>query len=362
MLRAVPLCPRGRITERCADNMTSAVPILRTPRLTLRPLVPEDARAIAAGVGNYEVSKWLAVVPYPYDVEDAVQFLARVAVLQKPFWAICDDEGLQGIISLDDELAYWLARSAWGKGYGFEAAHAVCEYWFTGDSRGPLPSGYFDGNERSGSVLRALGFRAVERVERYARSFGQNVMSNKMELSLDAWTTRNGFRVETERLSLRPLDRNDVDAILPLGAPEVAMQTASVTASWSRDVAEDWLSQRLWTGRASGMLGVFRDNVLVGAVGAGGAPANAGWMIIPTYWGQGFATEAMRGFIPAFFARTTYSEIEAEVFADNPASQAVAEKLGFKPTGKAMGTSLARLEPQPVITYALSRDSLEDRL
>lgn len=35
----------------------AALPVLRTPRLTLRPLTHLDADAIVDGVGNYDVSK-----------------------------------------------------------------------------------------------------------------------------------------------------------------------------------------------------------------------------------------------------------------------------------------------------------------
>ena len=63
---------------------SAAPPTLRTPRLTLRPLTYDDCDAIAEGVGNYDVSRWLAVVPYPYSVEDARAFLERVFKQTKP--------------------------------------------------------------------------------------------------------------------------------------------------------------------------------------------------------------------------------------------------------------------------------------
>jgi hypothetical protein len=39
----------------------------------------------------------------------------------------------------------------------------------------------------------------------------------------------------------------------------------------------------------------------------------------------------------------------------------VLEKCGFEATGRAVGNSLGRLEPAPVITYALTRDKLRAR-
>ena len=136
----------------------AALPVLRTPRLTLRPLTDQDADAIVDGIGNFDVSKWLAVVPYPYSRDDAEKFIAKVDESGKPFWAICDADGLQGVVCLDDELAYWLARRVWGRGYGFEAAHAAVSHWFADPGAGDLMSGYFEGNTISGRLLFALGF------------------------------------------------------------------------------------------------------------------------------------------------------------------------------------------------------------
>ncbi|MGI9393232.1 MAG: GNAT family N-acetyltransferase, partial [Boseongicola sp.] len=88
---------------------TAALPTLWTPRLTLRPLELTDADAIVEGVGNYDVSKWLSVVPYPYDRTDADWFLEKTIESRAPIWAIYDDTGLQGLIGLENELGYWLA-------------------------------------------------------------------------------------------------------------------------------------------------------------------------------------------------------------------------------------------------------------
>ena len=93
-----------------------APPVLRTPRLTLRPLEMTDADALVRGVGNYDVSRWLSVVPYPYTQEDALWFLEKTIEGKALVWGICDDRGLCGCIGIDDQLGYWLARPGWRKG------------------------------------------------------------------------------------------------------------------------------------------------------------------------------------------------------------------------------------------------------
>ncbi len=336
----------------------AALPVLRTPRLTLRPLVDHDADAIVEGIGNFDVSKWLAVVPYPYTRADAEAFIAKVRAQEKPFWAICDDEGLRGVVCLDDELAYWLARPAWGRGYGFEAAYAAVAHWFSEPSSGDLLSGYFEGNDRSGRLLAALGFQFDTRHVRHARSFRQDVVSNRMRLTRARWKARHGFALRTPRLEIRPMHAGDAAGLAAMAVPEVARGTASVVPGWSRDEAAEWIAARQWRGYPGFFLAVERDGGLVGAVGFGGVPPEVGYMFRPDHWGQGLATEALAACLPEFFARFPVSNIRATVFADNPASIAVAVKLGFREIGRGMGNSKARLEPAPVITYAVTRETL----
>ncbi len=336
----------------------AALPVLRTPRLTLRPLTTDDADAIARGINNFDVSKWLAVVPYPYSVEDAQTFIAKVHESGKPFWAICDADGLQGVVCLDDELAYWLARPVWGRGYGFEAARAAVAHWFSDPSAGDLVSGYFDGNDRSGLLLQSLGFVFDGKQLRFARSFCQDVVSNRLRLTRNRWEARQGFTLYTPRLTIRPMTLEDALSLARISTPELARNTGSVVPGWSVAEARRWIEGRLYTGYPGFQLAVESEDTMVGAVGLGGTPLSAMYMIAPDHWGQGIATEALSAFIPAIFERFPVSGLTATVFEDNSASRHLMAKFGFTETGRKMGTSKGRLEPAPVITYAVTRETL----
>lgn len=336
----------------------AALPVLRTPRLELRPLTDQDTDAIVAGVGNYDVSRWLAVVPYPYDADDARAFIARVHAQQNPFWGIHNAWGLIGVVSLDDELAYWIARPAWGKGYGFEAAHAAVEYWFATKAGKPLKSGFFDGNERSGTLLRALGFRLAERVTRHARSFQQDVVSNQMLLTPANWEKRQDFTVYTPRLTMRPLRESDAAAFAAMTVPEVArMMSRLRTGMTEAEVLAD-LPRRRWRGLLGFTLGLEFQGRLIGTIGIGGVPASVGYFLSPDHWGQGLMTEALAAYLPEVFERFPVHRIHADHFEDNLASGAVLKKLGFEETGREMGKSLARVEEVQLITYAVEREKL----
>jgi ribosomal-protein-alanine N-acetyltransferase len=85
------------------------------------------------------------------------------------------------------------------------------------------------------------------------------------------------------------------------------------------------------------------DETLVGETGFHGPPDGSGtievgYSIIPSYRGQGFATEATRALIRAALARPEVRRITAECLDDNFASLRVLEKLGMRRVGSAGGT------------------------
>jgi RimJ/RimL family protein N-acetyltransferase len=54
-------------------------PHLRTGRLALRPLAASDEAALVAGLNDWEVARWLAVVPFRYGPADFRAFLPPAA-------------------------------------------------------------------------------------------------------------------------------------------------------------------------------------------------------------------------------------------------------------------------------------------
>lgn len=336
----------------------AALPTLRTPRLTLRPLTEQDADAMADGVGNFDVSKWLGVVPYPYTRGDALDFIGKVQAAGEPVWGVHDADGLVGTVSTTHELGYWIARRAWRNGYGFEAAHAAVAHWFADPAKGDLASGHFFGNERSRAVLKALGFEEVAQRTRFAKSLNQDVTSHEMTLTRAAWEARQIFVVRTPRLVLRPWTIADAPALAALVTDDVARMTGSMAAGWSVDEAQAYIAARQWRGWPGFMLAIERHGTMIGAIGCGGVPVSLMYVLGAAHWGRGFASESVEAFLRAAFQRFPINRVHADCFEDNPASINVLHKTGFVETGQRTGDSKARLEPASVITYALSRDNL----
>jgi len=165
----------------------------RTPRLTLRPLWPEDAEALAMALGEEQVARMLARVPHPYTLLEAERRAVRPRGAEEPRFAIMALDGpapmLVGGIGLADhgdgaELDYWLTPAAWGRGYATEAGRAVIEM-----ARHALPldritAWHFVDNPASGRVLRKLGFRPTG-ITTMRRSAARPDMAAATEYTLD---------------------------------------------------------------------------------------------------------------------------------------------------------------------------------
>jgi RimJ/RimL family protein N-acetyltransferase len=337
-------------------------PVLATRRLTLRPLMSGDAAAVTTGIGNYDVARWMSSVPYPYAQADAEAFIARLG--DDPTWAICVDDGLQGVISTGAELGYWLARPVWGLGYATEAGDAAIDAWFARGDAGDLRSGYLAGNDRSARVLAKLGFIVTGDGTRRMRALGQDVDSTEMVLTRTRWRERRSYALVTPRLVLRELRSDDWHDLQRIGGDaRVAPMLSSVQSPWPEDAVRRWIDGSRYRGRAGFRAAVCKpDGTLIGCVGMGRIPGTpeitASWFIDPAHWGRGYATEAVGAFLADTMARFDVPVVEADHFVDNPASGAVMRRLGFRHVGDGSGASAVRPGPAATVIYRLDRADL----
>jgi RimJ/RimL family protein N-acetyltransferase len=134
---------------------------IATPRLRLRPQQLGDVDAFIAGLNDWEVVRWLTVVPYPYTVTDLDEWLARrkLPAPGRAHFAIeLPGEGMIGVVSLEGDLGYWLSRQHHRHGYMTEACVALLEWHFAVFPDDVVLSGYHIGNAASAAVQRNLGF------------------------------------------------------------------------------------------------------------------------------------------------------------------------------------------------------------
>lgn len=156
--------------EPSADNF---VPIA-TDRLILRPFRPDDAQALHRLINDWEVTRNLAVVPFPYQREAADEWIAatrqKIAERREYHLAITgrenDQEMLIGAIGLRinakthrASLGYWVGKRFWGHGVATEAAHRFARWAMANLDIDGLEANVFTDNPGSMAVLARIGFR-----------------------------------------------------------------------------------------------------------------------------------------------------------------------------------------------------------
>lgn len=158
------------------SNRAAPLQALHTDRLTLRPLRPEDAADLHRLINDWEVSRDLAEVPFPYPRPLADQWIAAARKQQSEgsayHLAVTGTEGgremLVGGVGLRVDrragaarLGYWVGRRFWGHGVATEAAGRLARWGLAHLDIERIEASVADENAASIAVLRHIGFRLV---------------------------------------------------------------------------------------------------------------------------------------------------------------------------------------------------------
>lgn len=150
-------------------------------------------------------------------------------------------------------------------------------------------------------------------------------------------TEPSRLHLETERLILRPLRPDDLDAMATL------LGDADALALWGdpldRDGTRAWIERNIARYEADGFgrcAVVLRatdelvgDCGLIGTSVEGTPEVELGWIVRGSHQGQGIATEAAAAWRDFAFDVLMLDRIVSMVSERNPASRRVAEKLGM---------------------------------
>ena len=142
----------------------------------------------------------------------------------------------------------------------------------------------------------------------------------------------------TERLVLRPFTLADAPAVQRLaGAREVALNTLLIPYPYPNGAAEVWISKPRDPNDLTFAITLRHTGELVGAMGLVISRehdrAEIGYWIAVEHWNRGYATEAGRAVMRYGFEEFNLNRILALVFARNPASGRVLQKLGMRHEG-----------------------------
>jgi RimJ/RimL family protein N-acetyltransferase len=171
--------------------------------------------------------------------------------------------------------------------------------------------------------------------------------------------------IETERLLLEPLDVSRLEDFVALTAHPDTMRYWAAGGPFTRDVAERNFAASLARLREHGFgrrwvvakedgagLG-FTDTKYFGQSCDDVSPdeVEIGWMITPSAWSQGYATEAGSAVRDEAFERLELESIVAVHHPENAASRRVIEKLGM-----AFERDVVAMDGWPFRLYRLTRE------
>ena len=148
--------------------------------------------------------------------------------------------------------------------------------------------------------------------------------------------------IETERLTLRPLETNDAVSLLAIFSDPEVMKYWN-TAPWTGvQDADNFISASndSMLRQASLVLGIYAKSTgelagkcMLFSYDKESKRAEIGFGLSRTYWGEGYIGEAGEALIQYGFKSLGLRRIEAEIDPDNHASAKALEKLGFAQEG-----------------------------
>ena len=155
--------------------------------------------------------------------------------------------------------------------------------------------------------------------------------------------------LETERLLLRPPERRDIPALVPLANDyDVAKNLSTLPHPYTVTHGEEFVA-RVEQQRASGTdfnFAITRksDKTYMGGCGLHlkEGKFEFGYWLGKPFWKHGFATEAATGLLLFAFHELGADSVWAGWYFDNPASGHVLEKLGCKSNGMDKRACMAR--------------------
>lgn len=191
--------------------MPIIVPEIETDRLLLRPLDVADAPEIVRLVNDFEVARYTSTIPYPYDTQMALDFIAAPeAAPQAASRFIDDPEGaivlgivvkkaraLVGCVGLQKtpegpELGYWVGREHWRQGYASEAAGRLVRLAFENFALPELVASAVTVNDASHRVLEKIGFAICGTGEIHSRAQNCHLPVIHRRLKRNDWLRATG--------------------------------------------------------------------------------------------------------------------------------------------------------------------------
>jgi RimJ/RimL family protein N-acetyltransferase len=338
-------------------------PELSDGRIRLRRLAAADKAAVVKACNDGLIERFCFRVPYPYEESDFMEFLSY----NEHFWSSdlianwtvvdADSDELLAMISLDvetlrqaGEIGYWCAPWARGQGVMSAAVRLVRDWAFDELELERLELTTDVDNYGSQRVAQAAGFRREGVMRGYltarTRRADDVLFGMKCDDPREPVITLPDPRLDDGRVVVRPFWIEDAAAVqAACDDPDVAHWIHLVPSPYTLADAEQFISdswRRLVAGeRARLAIADAASGALLGSVSldlfAERQAAEIGYWIAKEARRQGFALAAARLVVRWAFEKIGVQRLEILTYPGNAASQALAEKLGFRREGLLRG-------------------------
>jgi RimJ/RimL family protein N-acetyltransferase len=162
------------------------LPILKTPRLILRPFKMDDGPVVASLANDKDIATNTENLPFPYEEYMALDWIrAHERMYQENHMLTlavthAKKSQVMGAIGLEieatnnhAELGYWLGKPYWGHGYATEAAKRLIHYGFMDLKYHRIYSIHLSQNPDSGKVLQKIGMTYEGTMRQHIQKWGE---------------------------------------------------------------------------------------------------------------------------------------------------------------------------------------------
>ena len=149
---------------------------LHTDNLVIKKPSEKHLNSLIKELNNWNISKWLIEVPYPYTVDDAKYWVKKTKQDEYSFNIFLKNK-LIGGVSLSNlrenskwELGYWIGEEYWGNGYAIEACENLISYFFSNTNNSIIYASHMKDNIKSKKIIINLGFKLVSSGKKFSIS------------------------------------------------------------------------------------------------------------------------------------------------------------------------------------------------
>ena len=161
---------------------------LHTNNLIIKKPSENHLNSLIKELNNWNISKWLIEVPYPYSIDDAKYWVKKTKQDQYSLNIYLKNK-LIGGVSLSNqrenskwELGYWIGEEYWGNGYAIEACENLISYFFSNTNNSIIYASHMKDNIKSKKIIIKLGFKLVSSGKKFSISRNEMVEDLNYEL------------------------------------------------------------------------------------------------------------------------------------------------------------------------------------